>query len=149
MTENHSAGAEVINLEAVRKAHQARKVRGAVDATDDKKLSKNEGFTSGLANSITLERGLVIAHDIVHKYSTPGALLRAFIERRNRESSRESEEFHEALTERRRKVAGYSPDQLKALLALYRKNPPSCKEVYIVPAAEEFLCRFQPQAEEA
>lgn len=149
MTTDRSARAEVIDLDSVRRARQAKIVGRRLCLLRDEMPSHSDHFTLKLAESITLQDALVIALGIVHTYSAPGVLLRAFIELRVRGLFHESEEFHEVLKDRRKKAAKYSPERLKALMALYKKKQSSCNVMYTVPAAEEFLNRFQKKIEEA
>ena len=149
MNTKHSAGAEVVDLDAVRRAHKAKSVGIRADFQRDAGSGKDRGYIRELADTITLQEGLRIAQGIVNKFSSKGALLRAFIERRKRRSMTENEEFHVVIMLGKKIAAGCSPDQLKALLVLYSRNQDEFYETYVVPAAEEFLRRFKKNVEEA
>lgn len=148
MTEDRSARAVLINLDAARRARQA-KIVSRSGLLHDLMPAKDAGRVRELAGSISLHEAYDIARSIVDRFSAKGSLLQAFIERRKRETVANNEEFHVVILLSRKTVAAYSTDDLRALMALYEKNPSTYYETYVVPAAEEFLYRFQPQAEEA
>lgn len=149
MTTDRSARAEVVDLDMVRMARRVNSIKSQSSLLHDPMPTKNEGVTSKLAHSITLHEAVRIAQSIVEKYGRGGALLTAFLERRKNENAYVNEELHEVLGRQKRMTAAYSTDQLKALLAHYAHSPLHFHETYALPAAEEFLSRFQPYAEEA
>jgi hypothetical protein len=149
MDTTHSVRAEIIDLDTVRRKRQSRKIRIAIDADDSEKLAKHMGFTRTLADSISLKEAYDIARNVAEAYSSKGALLQAFIERCKREPVICFIEFHQEMISKRKMTSAFTTDDLKALMALYRKNPSQYYETYVVAAAEEFLNRFRSEAEEA
>lgn len=141
--------ARVISLSEFREKRDAADARAG--RSKEQKLLTHMGFTSELADSISLEEAYAIAQGIVQKYSANGALLKAFLKRQRREPSDEkSEEMHEVLKRQVSTVSQYSTQDLKALFALYKKDPKEYFETYILPAAEEYVRRFEvPSREEA
>jgi|SRR3989344_280634 len=117
--------------------------------TGDMKLLTHAGFTPDAADSISLEEGYEIAQSIIGKYSEKGSLLAAFLRRQKRATSEtKKQELHEVLLRQRRQIALFSTNDLKALLALYKKNPEFYYETYILPAAEEYTRRFDLESQE-
>src|SRR5258708_39498845 len=131
MNTDHSAIAEVIDLDAVRRARKLKRTAIRLGLLRDVMSSKDAIYTREIADTITLQQGRNIAQCIVDKFSAKGSLLAAFIERRKRDSLDQEGEFLDILTRQKRMVAYWSPDQLKALLVLYSRNPNTHYETYV------------------